>query len=106
MNVGDKVVPKAIQPEAEVIQVYENEMLIKWPSGFQQLVPIEQFEHPRPEEALKRLEPYTHILTLSIGVDNVNDWDSVYQLFSGTARELGPQYPYVSMSSNLTSDEN
>jgi hypothetical protein len=49
-------------------------------------------------------EPFTHMVTLSIGVDGVAGWDTIYEMFSNTVRELGPQYPYISLSSTVTSD--
>lgn len=55
-----------------------------------------------PEE--KEIRDFSHMITLTVGVKDPNDWDYIYDSFGRTARELGPQYPYVSVSSSQTDD--
>lgn len=49
--------------------------------------------------------PTTHIVTLSIGVDGEEEWDRIYTAFLTSAREYGPQYSYVNVSSSLAEEE-
>jgi hypothetical protein len=63
------------------------------------IAPPKELEETPPQSS------FTHLITMSVGVDNPGDWGVVYQRFSEMAVEFGPDYPYVSVSSSQTGDE-
>jgi hypothetical protein len=64
-------------------------------------------DEPVLEEELpgKKLGEMTHMITLTVGINDPEDWGTVYDTMCQISSEMGREYPYVSVSSALTDDD-